>query len=157
MRKIVFIGAGSLTFTRNLVRDLLTFPALADSTIALVDLDADRLAFAHAAVDHIIRAGRYPARVEAYTERSAALPGADGVVSTILVGGLEGGQGCAHRRSRAAILSRRRPRGGGSGRARRGRRRSPALEQGHDEEKDPVLHLCLRRSSTTPLGSVSAS
>jgi alpha-galactosidase len=89
MRKIVFIGAGSLTFTRNLVRDLLTFPAFADSTIALVDLDADRLAFAHAAVDHIIRAGRHPARVEAYTERSAALPGADGVVSTILVGGLD--------------------------------------------------------------------
>jgi len=89
MRKIVFIGAGSLTFTRNLVRDLLTFPALADSTIALVDLDADRLAFAHAVVEHIIRTGRYPARVEAYTERSAALPGADGVVSTILVGGLD--------------------------------------------------------------------
>ena len=89
MRKIVFIGAGSLTFTRNLVRDLLTFPAFADSTIALVDVDADRLAFAHAAVDHIIRTGRYPARVEAYTERSAALPGADGVVSTILVGGLD--------------------------------------------------------------------
>ena len=89
MRKIVFIGAGSLTFTRHLVRDLLTFPALADSTIALVDVDADRLAFAHAAVDHIIRTGRYPARVEAYTERSAALPGADGVVSTVLVGGLD--------------------------------------------------------------------
>jgi alpha-galactosidase len=89
MRKIVFIGAGSLTFTRNLVRDLLSFPALADSTIALVDLDADRLAFAHAAVENIIRAGRYPAHVEAYTEWSAALPGADGVVSTILVGGLD--------------------------------------------------------------------
>src|SRR5438067_10134820 len=89
MRKIVFIGAGSLTFTRNLVRDLLTFPAFADSTIALVDLDADRLAFAHAAVDHIIRAGRYPARAEAYTGRSAALPGADGVGCTILVGGLD--------------------------------------------------------------------
>ena len=89
MRKIVFIGAGSLTFTRHLVRDLLTFPALADSTIALVDLDADRLAFAHAAVDHIIRAGRYPARVEAYTDRRAALPDADAVVCTILVGGLD--------------------------------------------------------------------
>jgi alpha-galactosidase len=89
MRKIVFIGAGSLTFTRHLVRDLLTFPALADSTIALVDIDADRLAFAHAAVKNIIRAGGYPARVEAHTERSAALPGADGVVTTILVGGLD--------------------------------------------------------------------
>ena len=36
-RKIVFIGAGSVTFTRNLVRDLLTFPAFKDAVIGLVD------------------------------------------------------------------------------------------------------------------------
>ena len=89
MSKIVFIGAGSLVFTRNLVRDLLTFPALTDSTIALVDIDADRLAFAQAAVDRIVRAGHYPAHVEAYTDRRAALPAADAVVTTILVGGLD--------------------------------------------------------------------
>lgn len=43
MPKIAFIGAGSFEFTRNLVRDILTFPALADSTIALMDIDAERL------------------------------------------------------------------------------------------------------------------
>lgn len=35
-RKFVLIGAGSHVFTRNLVRDILTFPAFADATIALV-------------------------------------------------------------------------------------------------------------------------
>ena len=34
MAKVVFIGAGSLGFTRGLVRDLLTFPLLQDAEIA---------------------------------------------------------------------------------------------------------------------------
>ena len=33
MAKVTFIGAGSLGFTRGLVRDLLTFPLLKDATI----------------------------------------------------------------------------------------------------------------------------
>ena len=33
MAKVVFIGAGSFGFTRNLVRDLLTFDALSDTEI----------------------------------------------------------------------------------------------------------------------------
>ena len=43
MTKIAFIGAGSFGFTRKLVRDLLTFPTLAGSEIALMDVDAKRL------------------------------------------------------------------------------------------------------------------
>ena len=39
MKKIVFIGAGSFGFTRCLVRDILSFPALADSKIVLMDID----------------------------------------------------------------------------------------------------------------------
>ena len=46
MTKIAFIGAGSLEFTRELVRDILTFPLLEDSTISLMDIDAERLAWA---------------------------------------------------------------------------------------------------------------
>jgi len=37
MAKVAFVGAGSLGFTRGLVRDLLTFPLLRDATIALMD------------------------------------------------------------------------------------------------------------------------
>ena len=41
--KVVFIGAGSVVFTRNLTRDIITFPELQDSEIVLMDIDADRL------------------------------------------------------------------------------------------------------------------
>lgn len=46
MAKIAFIGAGSWGFTRKLVRDVLTFPLLADATISLMDIDDERLDFA---------------------------------------------------------------------------------------------------------------
>ena len=43
MTKIAFIGAGSLGFTRGLVRDILTFPLLQDATLALMDINPERL------------------------------------------------------------------------------------------------------------------
>ncbi|HEY5467271.1 MAG TPA: alpha-glucosidase/alpha-galactosidase, partial [Clostridia bacterium] len=89
MTKIAFIGAGSFGFTRNLVRDILSFPALADATIALMDIDPDRLAAIKKAVDRIVAAGAYPARVVATQDRVEALRGADGVVCTILAGGVQ--------------------------------------------------------------------
>ena len=68
-RKIAFIGAGSFGFTRALVRDILTFPALADSTIALMDVDSERLAYIKRAVDRIVAEGNYPAKVIATMDR----------------------------------------------------------------------------------------
>ncbi len=88
MKKIAFIGAGSFGFTRSLVRDILSFPAFADATIALMDIDPVRLAAIKKAVDKIVAAGRYPAKVIATDSRAAALEGADGVVCTILAGGV---------------------------------------------------------------------
>ncbi len=84
MPKITFIGAGSLGFTRGLVRDILTFPELADSTLSLMDIDPERLEFARTAVERIVKAGNYPARVEATLDRRQALDGADAVLCTIL-------------------------------------------------------------------------
>lgn len=86
MSKIAFIGAGSFGFTRTLVRDILTFPAMADSTIALMDIDPERLAAIKKAVDKIVSAGNYPTKVIATTDRAEALKDADGVVCTILAG-----------------------------------------------------------------------
>ena len=88
MARIAFIGAGSLGFTRSLVRDILTFPLLRDSTIVLMDIDRDRLDFARRAVRRIVDAGKYPARIETTFDRKSALKGADVVVVTILVGGV---------------------------------------------------------------------
>jgi alpha-galactosidase len=89
MTKITFIGAGSLVFTKNLVRDLLTFPAFEDSIITLLDINAERLSYAKTMVDNIVAAGNYRAKVEVTTNRVEALTGANGVVCTILVGDLD--------------------------------------------------------------------
>lgn len=89
MPRITFIGAGSLEFTRELVRDILTFPLLHDATLALMDIDAERLDFAQRSVRRIVDLGRYPARVEATLDRAEALRGADVVLCTILAGGVE--------------------------------------------------------------------
>ena len=88
-KKITFLGAGSFGFTRGLVRDLLTFPALADSTISLMDIDPERLQFSQQAVEKIVAQGRYPAKVEATLDRKQALEGADAVLCTILASPLE--------------------------------------------------------------------
>jgi alpha-galactosidase len=89
MTKIAFIGAGSLEFTRSLVRDILTFPLLQDATISLMDISAERLEFAQKSVQRIIDLGNYPATVEATMDRVEVLKGADVVLCTILVGDTE--------------------------------------------------------------------
>jgi len=88
-KTIVFIGAGSAIFTRRLVRDVLTYPELADANIRLVDIHRGRLDVAVQCVEKIVREGNYPATVEAYEDRTLALPGADAVITTIQVGGEE--------------------------------------------------------------------
>lgn len=89
MPKIAFIGAGSLGFTRGLVRDMLTFPLLKDSTIALMDVNKERLDFATKAVKSIVERGKYPAKVEATMDRKEALKGANVVLCTILAGDVQ--------------------------------------------------------------------
>jgi alpha-galactosidase len=89
MTKITFIGAGSLGFTRGLVRDLLTFPLLRDATLSLMYIDPERLDFAQKAVQRIVDMGNYPAKVEATLDRKQALEGADFVLITILAGGVD--------------------------------------------------------------------
>jgi alpha-galactosidase len=89
MTKIAFIGAGSFGFTRALVRDILTFPLLKDATLALMDIDAERLDYIKRAVDRIIAEGNYPAKAIATLDRAEALKGADAVICTILAGGVK--------------------------------------------------------------------
>lgn len=89
MARIAFIGAGSLGFTRGLVRDILTFPTLKDSTLVLMDIDKDRLDFARRAVEVIVERGKYPAKIIATMNRREALKGADAVLCTILAGGVK--------------------------------------------------------------------
>jgi len=88
MKKFAFIGAGSFGFTRNLVKDILTFDAFKDAHIALMDVDEERLSYITKAVQRIIKEGDYTATVTSTLNREEALQDADGVLITILAGGV---------------------------------------------------------------------
>ncbi|NLD71282.1 MAG: alpha-glucosidase/alpha-galactosidase, partial [Chloroflexi bacterium] len=89
MTKIAFIGAGSFGFTRKLVNDILTYPLLQDATLALMDIDPERLDYIKRAVDRIVAEGKRPAKVIATQDRAEALKDADAVICTILAGGVD--------------------------------------------------------------------
>jgi alpha-galactosidase len=89
MKKFAFIGAGSFGFTRALVRDILSFPAFSDAVIALMDVDDERLSFITTAVEKIVKAGNYGAKIISTKNRAEALEGADGVLCTILNGDVD--------------------------------------------------------------------
>ncbi|MEY9861657.1 alpha-galactosidase [Catenulispora sp. GAS73] len=87
MFRIVFIGAGSVVFTRQLLHDILSYPELSGVTIALHDIDPERLQVAAALADHAVRTLGAEVTVTATTDRRKALDGADAVVNMIAVGG----------------------------------------------------------------------
>jgi alpha-galactosidase len=89
MAKFAFIGAGSFGFTRTLVRDILTFNAFKDATIALMDIDETRLNYITKAINKIVKAGNYGAKIISTKNRAEALEGADGVLCTILNGDVD--------------------------------------------------------------------
>jgi len=87
--KIVIVGAGSLEFSARLTADCLSYPALSSAQFALVDIDPERLEFAGRIFDQICLRGGYDAKATLHQEISEALPGADFVITSILVGGFE--------------------------------------------------------------------
>ncbi len=89
MAQIAIMGAGSQVFAQAMVRDCLSFPALADSTFRLMDVDPEPLGYMETMARKMIRQGGYPAKVTATTDRRQALDGADYVIVAILVGGRE--------------------------------------------------------------------
>lgn len=89
MTKIAFIGAGSFGFTRKLIRDVLTFPLLQDSTLALMDVNPERLDYAKRAAERLVEEAGTPTKVVATLDRREALEGADAVLCTILAGGVD--------------------------------------------------------------------
>ncbi|MDP9373051.1 MAG: alpha-glucosidase/alpha-galactosidase [Chloroflexota bacterium] len=85
--RIAFIGAGSTVFARNLLRDLFLLPELRDVTIALMDIDPDRLRSTETVAGRVAEAAGARPAIEATTDRRRALDGADYVINMIQVGG----------------------------------------------------------------------
>lgn len=89
MARIAIIGAGSQVFAQAMLRDSMTFPALAGSTFVLMDIDEERLSLMEKIARRLVQQGGYAAKIEATTDRREALKGADFVIVAILVGGRE--------------------------------------------------------------------
>ncbi len=82
---IVLIGAGSASFTRGLLADLIKRNAACD--LGLVDTDPAALAVAEGLAKKMIDFRSAPIRLRASTDRRAILPGASAVICTVGVGG----------------------------------------------------------------------
>lgn len=90
MKKIAFIGAGSLQFTSSCVRDLLTFPAFRETEFRLMDTNEDNLRGITKVVEKIIEKMECPGcTVVATTDRAEALKDADGVLCTVFAGDID--------------------------------------------------------------------
>lgn len=89
MAKVVIVGAGGYVFPLTLIRDLLAFPALAETRLSLFDIDPARVAVTAGGARELIDAHGLGATIEIPTERRAALEGADVVICTFQVGGLD--------------------------------------------------------------------
>jgi len=91
MPKIAMIGAGSTVFAKNLLGDILSFPELAESHVALMDIDAERLRVSEIVAHKVGTAVNARPCITALTDRRAALDGADYVINMIQVGGYDPG------------------------------------------------------------------
>ena len=89
MAKIVFLGAGSTVFAKNLLSDILSFPELANATIALHDIDAARLETTHQVGLRVAQALNVNPMIESHLDRRAALDGADYAIGMFQVGGYD--------------------------------------------------------------------
>ena len=84
-KTVVLIGAGSASFTRGLLADMIVDGGSWD--IRLVDIDPEALEVAYRLGQRMLEVRRAPIVLSKHVDRAEALPGADFVVTTIAVGG----------------------------------------------------------------------
>jgi alpha-galactosidase len=91
MPKITFIGAGSTVFAKNLLGDILSFPELAESDIALFDINEERLRTSEIVANRVAQAANAKPTITSTTNRREALDGADFAICMIQVAGYKPG------------------------------------------------------------------
>ena len=90
--KVAVIGAGSVGFTRGMMRDILCVPELQDTTFTFMDINEANLDMVYQLCKRDIESAGLPARVEKSSSQREAVRGAKYVLSFVRVGGLEGFQ-----------------------------------------------------------------
>ena len=89
MIRVAMIGAGSVGFTRRLLMDILAVPEFRDTEFRLMDISEENMEMATNLCRKMVEDNDLPAKVIGTTDRREALRGADYVISTVRVGGLE--------------------------------------------------------------------
>ncbi|MBD3174570.1 MAG: alpha-glucosidase/alpha-galactosidase, partial [Armatimonadia bacterium] len=89
MAKIALIGAGSIVFTKTLMNDLLSTPALAGSHYCLMSRTMPKLERMEAYLNRVIQANDAEATVSKTLDLEEACTDADYVIVMIQVGGME--------------------------------------------------------------------
>lgn len=87
--KVAFIGAGSISFTRSLLADLLAVPAFRNIEISFTDINPDNLAMVTELCQRDIKANNLPIEIHATSNRREALQDAKYIFNVVRVGGLE--------------------------------------------------------------------
>ena len=87
--KIAIIGAGGFVFPLRLIGDILSFSELQGAELALMDISADTLARTAGAARDLVTHHGLSTQITETREQREALAGADYVIVTFQVGGLE--------------------------------------------------------------------
>ena len=88
MTKIAMIGAGSNQFVRRLITDVLFYPELRNSTITLMDIADEPLDLITTFARKLVKQSGFNTQIESTMNRREALEGANYVITTVHVGGL---------------------------------------------------------------------
>lgn len=86
--KIAMIGAGSVVFVKNLLTDILSTPELGSATVALHDIDPERLETGVIMARWTATQLRAKPKIEEHQDRRECLRGADFVINMVLIGGI---------------------------------------------------------------------
>lgn len=89
MQRIVFIGAGSVVFSKQLLVDILSFEEFHDCCFVFEDIDPERLKLTEKVARMFIEQHRSKATVELYDTIQDAVNGADFVINLVQVGGFD--------------------------------------------------------------------
>ncbi len=87
--KVAFIGAGSIGFTRGLLRDLMTVQEFHNIEVAFTDINPHNLEMVTQLCQRDLDENGVNIQIQATTDRREALRGAKYILCTIRVGGLE--------------------------------------------------------------------
>ena len=89
MAKVAIIGAGSVTFTRRLMMDIMTVPELRNTRFSLMDISEEYLERVTKLCRKILADNGIQGKIEPTLNQREAITGADYVISVARVGGLD--------------------------------------------------------------------